>query len=75
MPQFERCLGIDYSGTATPASSLKGLRIYQANQAKPTGAARRDSAPCQPTQVLDPTRPRHMAGSRTPRRPGHPCRH
>lgn len=37
MPQFERYLGIDYSGAATPTSSLKGLRIYQANQAKPTG--------------------------------------
>lgn len=30
MPLFERYLGIDYSGAATPASSLKGLRVYSA---------------------------------------------
>jgi len=28
MPQFERYIGIDYSGAATPNSSLKGLRVY-----------------------------------------------
>lgn len=30
MPQFERYIGIDYSGAETPTSSLKGLRVYQA---------------------------------------------
>jgi hypothetical protein len=28
MPQFERYLGIDYSGAQTPTSSLPGLRLY-----------------------------------------------
>jgi hypothetical protein len=27
---FERYIGIDYSGAATPTSSLKGLRVYLA---------------------------------------------
>jgi hypothetical protein len=26
---FERYIGIDYSGAQTPASSLKGLRVYE----------------------------------------------
>lgn len=30
---FARYIGIDYSGAETPASSLKGLRIYTADQA------------------------------------------
>jgi hypothetical protein len=30
MPQFARYFGIDYSGAATPTSSLKGLRLYAA---------------------------------------------
>lgn len=30
MPQFARYLGIDYSGAATPMSSLKGLSVYAA---------------------------------------------
>jgi hypothetical protein len=29
---FERYIGIDYSGAATPTTSLKGLRIYMANR-------------------------------------------
>jgi hypothetical protein len=28
-PSFERYIGIDYSGAQTPASSLKGLRVYE----------------------------------------------
>ena len=28
MPQFERYIGIDYSGAETPDSSWKGLRVY-----------------------------------------------
>ena len=32
-PAFERYLGIDYSGAQTPTSSLKGLRVYQADHA------------------------------------------
>jgi hypothetical protein len=31
MPFFNRYIGIDYSGAETPDSSLKGLRIYQAD--------------------------------------------
>jgi len=30
--RFERYIGIDYSGAQTPRSSLKGLRVYQANK-------------------------------------------
>ncbi len=33
MPTFERYVGIDYSGAQTPTSSLKGLRVYMADQA------------------------------------------
>jgi len=32
-PAFARSIGIDYSGAATPKSSLKGLRVYQADRA------------------------------------------
>lgn len=35
MPQFERYIGIDYSGAATPTTSLKGLRVYVSSQAAP----------------------------------------
>jgi hypothetical protein len=31
-PAFERYIGIDYSGAQTPKSSLKGLRVYQADR-------------------------------------------
>jgi hypothetical protein len=31
-PAFERYIGIDYSGAQTPASSLNGLRVYQADR-------------------------------------------
>jgi hypothetical protein len=30
MPHFESYIGIDYSGTETPESSCKGLRVYAA---------------------------------------------
>jgi hypothetical protein len=30
-PAFERYVGIDYSGAQTPSSSLKGLRVYEAD--------------------------------------------
>jgi len=33
IPSFERYIGIDYSGAKTPTSSLKGLRVYMADQA------------------------------------------
>lgn len=36
MPQFERYIGIDYSGAATPNSSLSPLRVYAADQASPS---------------------------------------
>ena len=29
---FELYIGIDYSGAQTPASSLKGLRVYEADR-------------------------------------------
>ena len=32
MPQFERYFGIDYSGAETPATSVKGLRLYAATR-------------------------------------------
>ena len=31
-PMFERYIGIDYSGAQTPKSSLKGLRVYEADR-------------------------------------------
>lgn len=36
MPQFERYLGIDYSGAQSPTSSLDGLRVYAAAPARPS---------------------------------------
>ncbi len=33
LPAFARYIGIDYSGAETPNSSLKGLRVYQADRA------------------------------------------
>ncbi|KNY35393.1 MAG: hypothetical protein K8S26_10425 [Agrobacterium sp.] len=33
--QFSRTIGIDYSGAATPTSSLKGLRVYIASGGQP----------------------------------------
>ena len=35
MPQFERYIGIDYSGAETPTSSLKALRVYAADWLMP----------------------------------------
>jgi hypothetical protein len=32
IPLFDRYIGIDYSGAATPTSSLKGLRVYMADR-------------------------------------------
>jgi hypothetical protein len=32
LPAFDRYIGIDYSGAKTPSSSLKGLRVYMADQ-------------------------------------------
>lgn len=34
-PTFDRYIGIDYSGAETPMSSLKGLRVYVADQSSP----------------------------------------
>jgi hypothetical protein len=31
-PAFERYIGIDYSGAQTPKSSLKGMRVYEADR-------------------------------------------
>ena len=45
-PAFARYIGIDYSGAETPTSSLNGLRVYQADRAKP------------PKEVLPPPSPR-----------------
>jgi hypothetical protein len=33
MPNFDRYIGIDYSGAQTPTSSLSGLRVYLADRA------------------------------------------
>src|SRR5215472_7970774 len=46
MPQFERYIGIDYSGAETPTSSLPGLRVYAADGTSP------------PEEVLPPPIPR-----------------
>jgi len=46
MPQFNRYIGIDYSGAETPTSSLSRLRVYM---------ARRDSAP---VEINPPPSPR-----------------
>lgn len=45
-PAFARYIGIDYSGAATPLSSLKGLRVYLADRATP------------PAEILPPPSPR-----------------
>lgn len=46
IPAFDRYVGIDYSGAQTPASSLKGLRIYMADRTRP------------PSEVKPPPGPR-----------------
>lgn len=46
MPQFERYIGIDYSGAQTPVSSLPGLRVYAADRAMP------------PSEITPPVTPR-----------------
>ncbi len=46
MPAFTRYIGIDYSGAQTPTASLKGLRVYMAD----------DSGP--PVEVPPPPSPR-----------------
>jgi len=46
MPQFQRYIGIDYSGAETPTSSLPGLRVYAADRA------------ALPKEVLPPLSPR-----------------
>ena len=35
-PAFKRYIGIDYSGAQTPTSSLKGLRVYEADLLTPS---------------------------------------
>lgn len=45
-PRFQHYIGIDYSGAATPRSSLAGLRIYRADRDTP------------PVEVLPPPSPR-----------------
>lgn len=35
MPQFDRYIGIDYSGAKTPISPLPGLRVYAADRTEP----------------------------------------
>lgn len=46
MPQFQRYLGIDYSGASTPEAALPGLRVYEAvgnapaRERLPVGAGR-----------------------------------
>jgi hypothetical protein len=46
LPQFERYIGIDYSGAETPESSCKGIRVYAA-----TGSGT-------PEQIQPPPSPR-----------------
>jgi hypothetical protein len=51
-PAFERYIGIDYSGAETPASSLKSLRIYEADRLT------------SPQEVTPPPSPRKYWGRR-----------
>jgi hypothetical protein len=46
MPALARYIGIDYSGAETPTASLKGLRVYIADQSLP------------PVEVMPPPSPR-----------------
>jgi hypothetical protein len=46
LPQFDRYIGIDYSGAQAPTSSLKGLRVYMADRNSP------------PSEVQPPPGPR-----------------
>lgn len=46
MPQFQRYIGIDYSGAQAPDTSLKGLRVYMATHLEP------------PAEILPPPGPR-----------------
>ena len=46
MPKFKRYIGIDYSGAQTPTASLKGLRVYLAEEN------------ASPVEVLPPPSPR-----------------
>ena len=47
MPQFQRYIGIDYSGAESPDPSCKGLRVYSASgsstpeQVQPSPSPRR----------------------------------
>ena len=43
MPQFNRYIGIDYSGAGTADSSCKGLRVYMAEGSGTPGGKRRKS--------------------------------
>jgi hypothetical protein len=45
MPQFERYIGIDYSGAETAASSLPGLRVYAADHTSPPGEVSPPASP------------------------------
>jgi hypothetical protein len=51
-PNFERYIGIDYSGAQTPTSSLKGLRVFGAD---------RDSTP---VEIKPPPSPRKYLSRR-----------
>jgi hypothetical protein len=42
MAQFERYIGVDYSGAETPDSSCKGLRVYVAEGTGTPGLAGTD---------------------------------
>lgn len=46
MSQFQRYVGIDYSGAQAPESSLKGIRVYMGTHSQ------------EPTEVLPPPSPR-----------------
>jgi hypothetical protein len=59
LPVFDRYIGIDYSGAQTPASSLKGLRVYMADRSVPPTEV---PPPPKPAQVLDAARHCRMAG-------------
>ena len=52
-PQFERYIGIDYSGAEVATASLKGLRVYAADRSAPPVEV---PPPPSPRKVLVPPR-------------------
>ncbi len=51
LPNFNRYVGVDYSGAQTPGAGLKGLRVYRAERVSvPVDVL----PPAKSTQISDP---------------------